>query len=81
MPIVNFLLTLRERFTTLPRSKLTSDTLTPNSPALPTMWKTSAERSSALVGMHPQLRQIPPRCSRSTTATFRPSWLPRMAAG
>ena len=32
-----------------------------------------AERSSALVGMHPQFRQIPPRFSRSTIATFRPS--------
>jgi hypothetical protein len=27
-------------------------------------------RSSALVGMQPQLRQMPPRCSRSTTAVF-----------
>ena len=31
---------------------------------------TSAERSSALVGMQPQFRQMPPRCSRSTSATF-----------
>ena len=35
--------------------------------------KISAERSSALVGMQPQLRQIPPSSSRSTIAVLRPS--------
>src|SRR3954447_13647437 len=42
--------------------------------------KTSPERSSALVGMQPQLRQMPPRCSRSTRPVFIPSWAARMAA-
>ena len=37
------------------------------------------ERSSALVGMQPQFRQMPPMRSRSTTAVFRPSWAQRMA--
>jgi hypothetical protein len=34
----------------------------------------------ALVGMHPQLRQVPPSSSFSTTAVLRPSWAARMAA-
>ena len=33
----------------------------------------AALSSSALVGMQPQLEQMPARCSRSTTATFAPS--------
>ena len=37
--------------------------------------------SSALVGMHPQFRQVPPSTgARSTTAVLRPSWAARMAA-
>ena len=37
--------------------------------------------SSALEGMQPTLRQVPPRVSRSSTqATVRPSWPARMAA-
>ena len=36
--------------------------------------------SRALVGMQPQLRQMPPSSARSTMAVFRPSWLARMAA-
>ncbi len=37
--------------------------------------------SSALDGMQPTFRQVPPRVSRpSTQATFRPSWPARMAA-
>src|SRR5262245_29276646 len=43
-------------------------------------WNSSDERSSALVGMQPQLRQMPPRCSRSTTAVFMPSCAARIAA-
>ncbi len=39
-----------------------------------------AERSSALVGMHPQLRQMPPSNSRSTIAVLSPSCAPRIAA-
>ena len=54
--------------------------LSPNSLARCIRWKTSAERSIALVGMQPQLRQMPPRCSRSTTATFRPICAARIAA-
>ena len=37
-------------------------------------------RSSALVGMQPQLRQMPPMFSRSTTAVLRPSCAARIAA-
>ena len=40
----------------------------------------SAERSSALVGIQPQLRQMPPRCSRSTIAVLKPSCAARIAA-
>ena len=40
----------------------------------------SPDFSSALVGMQPQFRQMPPRLSRSTMAIFRPSWLARIAA-
>ena len=40
----------------------------------------SAVRSSALVGMQPQFRQMPPRCSRSTTAVLNPSCAARIAA-
>ena len=37
--------------------------------------------SSAFVGMHPQLRQVPPSTgARSTTAVFNPSCAARMAA-
>ncbi len=42
--------------------------------------ESSEVRSSALVGMQPQLRQMPPMFSRSTTAVFMPSWAARMAA-
>ena len=48
-------------------------------------WPASSNRcedcSSALDGMQPTLRQVPPKVARfSTTATFRPSWLARIAA-
>ena len=37
--------------------------------------------SSALEGMQPTLRQVPPKGARfSTTATFMPSWAARIAA-
>jgi hypothetical protein len=52
----------------------------PYSSALLIWWNTSAERSSALVGMQPQLRQMPPSFSRSTIAVFRPSCAARIAA-
>src|SRR6476661_7142541 len=41
---------------------------------------TCADLSRALVGMQPQLRQMPPSDSRSITATFSPSCEARMAA-
>ena len=44
------------------------------------MWAISALRSSALLGMHPTLRQTPPQYFFSTTATFLPSWDARIAA-
>ena len=34
---------------------------------------------SALVGMHPQFKQMPPSASRSTTAVFKPNCDARMA--
>ena len=37
-------------------------------------------RSIALVGIQPQLRHIPPICSRSIIATFRPNCAPLIAA-
>src|SRR5262249_37478331 len=43
-------------------------------------WYTSALRNSAFVGIQPQFRQIPPRASRSTSATCMPSWAARIAA-
>src|SRR5690554_6062987 len=42
--------------------------------------KTCALFNKALVGIHPQLRQIPPSDSRSTTPTFIPSWAALIAA-
>ena len=42
--------------------------------------KNSEVRSSALVGMQPQLRHMPPMFSRSTTAVLRPSCAARIAA-
>jgi hypothetical protein len=41
---------------------------------------TSAECSSALVGMQPTWRQVPPSLLFSTRATVSPSWLARSAA-
>ena len=35
--------------------------------------------ASAFVGMQPQFRQMPPRCSRSTTAVLKPSCAARIA--
>src|SRR5688572_18052582 len=52
----------------------------PKSPARSTRWSTSALRSSALVGMHPQFRHTPPGRSSSTAATERPSCAHRIAA-
>ena len=55
--------------------------LRPNSLARCIRWKISDESlSSALVGMQPQLRQMPPRCSRSITTVLKPSCAARIAA-
>ena len=48
---------------------------TPHSFAFWTIFSAWACSSSALVGMHPQMRQVPPSAfCFSTTATFLPSW-------
>ena len=53
---------------------------TPKSPACRDVSRTSAECRSALVGMHPQIRHVPPRRGAiSTHAVLRPSWAARMA--
>ena len=80
MPPESCLATPRERLMTASKSKSGFSTFSPNSAARWKRWKTSDERSSALVGMQPQLRQMPPRCSRSTITTLRPSCAARMAA-
>ena len=43
------------------------------------LWYSSAPASRALVGMQPQFRHTPPSRSRSTQATFMPSWAARIA--
>ena len=53
-------------------------------PMPPSAWPASSKRSdacsSAFEGMQPTLRQVPPCVARfSTTATFMPSWLARIA--
>ena len=78
-PPLSFPAIFLERSTTLSSLKLTELTESPNSSARFIKWNTSAERSIAFVGMHPQFKQIPPRCSRSTTATFMPSCAPLIA--
>ena len=62
------------------QSSSTPATLTPTSAPLRASWYTSAVWSSALVGMQPWCRQVPPSLSRSTRATLIPSWAARMAA-
>ena len=54
----------------------------PHSFAAWAIFRAWACSSSALVGMQPQLRQVPPSVfCRSTTATFSPSCAARIAAG
>ena len=64
------------------RSSSTPETLTPWRARCALAWAYSSEVwSSALEGMQPTLRQVPPRVGvRSTQATFSPSWAARMAA-
>ena len=73
------LATVRLRLTTFVTSNPNSLTDKPKSSAWFIRWKTSALRRSALVGMQPQFRQMPPKCSRSTSATVPPSWAARIA--
>ena len=50
-----------------------SGSLMPKSPACSTVRNTSAACSSALAGMQPRCRQVPPTFSFSTSATFSPA--------
>ena len=52
--------TARERFTTLSISKRGSTAAKPKSGRWCSRWLISEVRSNALVGMQPQLRQMPP---------------------
>ena len=79
-PELSCFATARERFTTASRSKPTFSALSPNSLARCIRWKISEVRSSALVGMQPQFRQMPPRFSRSTMTVESPSCAARIAA-
>ena len=55
--------------------------LMPHSFACRAISRACACSSNALVGMHPQMRQVPPSAfCFSTTAVFRPSWAARIAA-
>lgn len=47
--------------------------IAPYSPALLVTAIALAEATNVLVGMHPELTHVPPRCFRSTSATLRPS--------
>ncbi len=63
------------------RSSFTPSTITPwSAKSWLAAWKFSDDCSSALEGMQPMLRQVPPRVARfSTQATFMPSCAARMA--
>jgi hypothetical protein len=54
--------------------------ITPKRSPWPASWKRSAAPISALDGMQPTLRQVPPIASRSTSVTCRPAWAARRAA-
>ena len=80
-PPASFSETARLRPMILLQSKLIGPcTTTPISPACWTARIVSADLSSALVGMQPQLRQMPPARSRSMQAVLNPSCAPRIAA-
>ena len=72
--------TLRDLLTKSGKSTATSPTVIPKNFISSIEWRNSAARSNAFVGIQPQFKQIPPRCSRSTTTAFRPSWAARIAA-
>ena len=63
------------------RSSLISPTMMPwSAKPCDSSWKLSVLCSSALDGMQPMLRQVPPSVARfSTQATFMPSWAARRA--
>ena len=61
-------------------SFIPSTTIPWSAKACETSEKFSLDCSSALLGMQPTLRQVPPRVARfSTQATLNPSWAPRSA--
>ncbi|MNS80195.1 hypothetical protein D3C72_1138640 [compost metagenome] len=73
--------TLRDRATMAARSGRASPA--PVTPYCAASWQarsTVALCSSALVGMQPQFRQMPPSSARSTSATDMPNCAARMAA-
>ena len=73
-PTDNRLATLRDRATTLSRfTETVPSTSIPKSDRCSRLWRNSAARSRALVGIQPQFRQIPPKCSRSTRPTRIPN--------
>ncbi|MNY05166.1 hypothetical protein D3C86_1378750 [compost metagenome] len=72
-PEVCFLTTAFERSTALLKSGLMPSTVMPNWSECLMVCSTEAFLSSALVGMQPQFKQVPPSSSASTTATLRPS--------
>ena len=72
--------TLRVLLTNAGTSTVTSPTEIPKDFISSIECRNSAARNSAFVGIHPQFRQIPPRCSRSITTAFMPSWAARIAA-
>ena len=80
MPLEMRLATSRLRLITAGKSTSIVPALRPNSLARWNRSSTSAVRKSALVGMQPQLRQMPPSSAFSTQATRSPSCAARMAA-
>ena len=83
MPLVRPVTILSLRACTWPMSiaGVPAGSVTPHSFAFWTIFSACACSSSALVGMQPQIRQVPPSAfCFSTTATFFPSCAARMAA-
>ena len=81
MPLDRRSLTLRARAITCCQSTLSPPVRIPNSAArMLSVRYSSAFVSSALVGMQPRLRQVPPTRSRSMHSTDLPSCAARIAA-
>src|SRR4051812_5263085 len=71
MPLANLSAIARLRPITLGKSTLTFSNVTPCEAASARTFRMNApSSSSALVGMQPQFKQVPPRFSRSTQRTF-----------